>query len=740
MKTISLILMSFCLFMHFLRAETIYVNSASSSPTGNGTPANPFKTIEKALMASIVGDTVFIKSGNYTPAGGELILKPGTILFGEDPANTIINADIRDTSRSELPFEVHNLTFGEFYCSRGKNLYNQYNKPCIIKNSICRFIGISHGGGYDEVNNIFAHIPFFHIESNTVSGEITFSHGPGKNVGRNMVRNNTAGIISLKHGALTAPLYQPEPGYGYLIENNKVTGEISFKQGASVDSSSTEIIKDLIRIMVSNNKVDIIEIQSGSGYTYIIDKNTIQKGIEDASAACWTTISNNTIINGAISDKSGGPGLLDCDDDPGCMVEDQFIENNTIFFEASGDPDEDYAIAAVSRSVTIRGNKITCKGPAGGILTKSGAPTHIMDNHISVEKDAEFGIFNYAGYGLVTGNIISGGKIGYYSKAGTVLFEGNTITGSHWGFYSQGAEEVKNNTITHCTGHGMVLDGLRGPVTGNTVTGNDSTGIWVIREVDLGGGAHNGAGRNIIRGNSYYDMRISVSAVTPDTLFINNNVWDHETIGDILQYDILNESAGGNLLLWFTSVIAKPATVQLDSPDDLAVLTTYPALLSWQAAPSAEAYRLQVSAASGFETPLLDTLVDATAYTIGSLPNQADFHWRVQAVNPAGEGNWSETRQFSTQITGVHETPVEKEGVMVYPNPTTGKFTIHGSGFTVQRVEVMDLSGKVVESFPLQTAASGREFDISRLPAGLYFIKMMAGERVLVRKIIVKQF
>lgn len=739
MKTIPLILVSFCLFIHFLRAETIYVNSASSSPTENGTLACPFKTIEKALIASNVGDTVFIKSGDYSPSGGELILKPGIILFGDDPANTIINADIRDTSRNELPFEVHNLTFGEFYCSRGLNLNNPYYKPCIIKNSICRFIGISHGGGYDEVNSTFAPIPFFHIENNTVSGEITFNHGAGKIVGRNIVRNNTAGTISLKHGALTAPLKQPEPGYGFLIENNTVAGEISCRQGAAGDSSWTEIIKDLIRIIISHNKVDIIEIKSGAGYTYIIDKNTIQTGIEDASAACWTTISNNTIINGAISDKSGGPGLLDCDDDPGCMVEDQFIENNNIFFEAAGDPGEDYAIAAKSRSVTIRGNKITCKGSAGGVYTNSGAPTHVTNNHISVEKDAEFGIFNYAGYGLVTGNIISGGKIGYYSKAGTVLFEGNTITGSHWGFYSQGAEEVKNNTVTHCTGHGMVLDGLRGPVTGNTVTANDSTGIWVICEVDLGGGAHKGAGRNIIRGNGYYDMRVSVNAVTPDTLFINNNVWDHETVEDILKYDILNESTGGNLLIWFTSVVAKPAAVQLDSPADLSVLATYPARLSWQATPSAEAYRLQVSTASGFETPLLDTLVEATAFTIGSLPNQTVLHWRVQAVNLAGEGNWSDTRQFSTQINGVHETPVEKEGVMVYPNPTTGKFTIHGSGFTVQRVEVMDLSGKVMESFPLQTAEPGREFDIGSLPGGLYLIKMVAGEQILVRKIIVKQ-
>jgi hypothetical protein len=738
--------LTLCIFTINLFAQTIYVDAGNTSGVENGTKQHPFNTVEEGITGSKTGDTIFIKTGNYSPLGGELYLKPGTILFGENQTNTIINADIRDTTRSELPFEIHNLTFGEFICGRGRYLNANFSKPSLIKNNICWEIAIAHGGGFDD-NKRFYPIPFFHIENNTVSGEITFSHASGKIVGQNIVRNNSAETISLKHGAVTGLLVQTEPGCGYLIENNIVTEEISFRQGASLDSTMTEIIKNMTQIIVKNNQAGFIGILSGAGHTYHIDKNTIQKGIDDASGACWTTISNNTILNGGISDRSGGTNEnFDCED-PDCIVEDQFIENNTIYFEATGDPDEDFAIIAKSRSVTIRNNKITCKGAASGMQLKSGGPTNVFDNVITVESVADFGIETKAGYGVVTGNQITGGKIGYYSKSGAVIFENNTITGSHWGFYSKGLEEVKNNTITNCTGHGMVLDGLRGPVTGNTVTNNDSTGIWVIREVDLGGGILNGEGRNIIRGNGYYDMRIGINAVTPDTLFINNNVWDHETIADILKYDILNESTGGNLLLNFNSIIAKPSSVQLASPGNLAVLNSRPAQLVWQAVENADSYLLQISNDEFFATILFDTLLTTATCSIQDLPNQTDFYWQVQALNLAGEGEWSETRKFSTIITGLQETEIGKNEIVLYPNPTNGKFRIRlndtdgqieGLKYNVQRIEVVDLNGKILEILKTQQAYNEMSFDIRHLPSGVYLIKIFTINSIYSRLMLLK--
>ena len=180
-------------------AQKVYVDAGNTTGIEDGTIQHPFKTIEEGITESKTGDTIFVKNGNYSPLGGELYLKPGTILFGENPENTIINADIRDSTRNELPFEIHNLTFKKFYCSRGTNFTEFYTKPCIIKNNICQYISLGHAGGYTENGELltFYPIPFFHIENNTVSGEITFNHGAGKIVGRNIIRNNTAETISL---------------------------------------------------------------------------------------------------------------------------------------------------------------------------------------------------------------------------------------------------------------------------------------------------------------------------------------------------------------------------------------------------------------------------------------------------------------------------------------------------------------------------------------------------------------
>jgi hypothetical protein len=731
-----------------LNAQNVYVDGGNLSGNENGTKQNPFNTIEKGINKSKTGDTIIVKKGIYLPLGGELFLKPGTVLFGENPENTIINADIIDTAQSELPIEIHNLTFGEFYCSRGTNCTANFSKPCLIKNNICKNVSICHGGGYIENGDdyTFKPIPFFHIEDNTVSGEISFNHNKGKMVGMNILRNNTAAKISLNHGTVTVRLIQTEPGCGYLIEENTVVDEISFRQGASLDSTLTDIIKNNTQIIVKNNHAGIIEINSGAGHTYYIDKNTIQKGIKDSSGACWTTISNNIIINGRIVDASGGTGKLDCYE-PSCMVEDEIIESNTIYFEATGDPTNDVAIIASSRSVTIRNNKITCKGAASGMKLSSASPTHVIGNIISVEPFADFGINTFAGYGVVTNNKITGGKIGYSSTSGAVLFENNTIHGSHWGFYSRGKENVKNNTITNCTGHGMVLIGLRGPISGNTVTNNDSTGIWVIREVDLGGGVQNGMGKNIIRGNGFYDLRISINAETPDTLFINNNVWEHETTEDILKYDILNESTGGKLQLDFNSIIAKPSVVKLASPDNLAVLNKLPAQMVWQTLESVDAYRLQISSDEVFGTIVLDTLLTAVTYSIQDLPDKSDFHWRVQAVNVAGEGDWSETRKLSTIITGLQETEIGKDEIVFYPNPTNGIFRIcltdkvghvEGLKFNVQSVEVVDLNGKILENFILLAEPGSQEYDIRHLKPGIYLCRIKTDNSVFISKLFLR--
>ena len=99
-----------------------------------------------------------------------------------------------------------------------------------------------------------------------------------------------------------------------------------------------------------------------------------------------------------------------------------------------------------------------------------------------------------------------------------------------------------------------------------------------------------------------------------------------------------------------------------------------------------------------------------------------------------------------TQINGEEETggpgDREREVMEVWPNPTTGQFKVQSSKFKVefQSLELTDICGLIVESNnnitmeQLNNAAI--DFDISYLPAGIYFLRISLENQTIVKKII----
>ena len=334
----------------------------------------------------------------------------------------------------------------------------------------------------------------------------------------------------------------PGPNYGFLIENNDLGNEgiIEFRQGAGVSELS-----------LIGNVCGYIYLKSGAGYTYLVDNNDVQNGIFDESGYNYTTISNNTVHNGMIKDNSGGHGY---------GIEDEIIENNIITADENSPAfvGEDYKAGMIiqSRSATLRNNTITCTGKVSGIRSSAGAPLNIENNTIILDEvqqpnpdpySGTIGIFNYSGWGFVTGNKISGGDHGYYSKAGTVEFAYNEIEKSFTGFYSMGAEAVHDCIIKNCKGDGMILDGLKDPVHHNMVKNNTGAGIRITRvPIDLGGGADNSPGKNTLQSNSNFDLYIATVSTQNPTVYARYNIWDHENADQISQLDIRdgNDSTG----------------------------------------------------------------------------------------------------------------------------------------------------------------------------------------------------
>jgi hypothetical protein len=85
-------------------------------------------------------------------------------------------------------------------------------------------------------------------------------------------------------------------------------------------------------------------------------------------------------------------------------------------------------------------------------------------------------------------------------------------------------------------------------------------------------------------------------------------------------------------------------------------------------------------------------------------------------------------------ITGVADIPASPLEVTLFPNPVSDKLNIRASGFTVDRVSVFDVYGRLV----LHAQSSPGFIDVSGLPSGIYQVTIISDqERCVTRKIIV---
>jgi hypothetical protein len=725
--------------------STIYVDDSNTNGIEEGTFEHPFKTIDEAMNNAFSEDTVFVFNGLYSPVNDTLFIKPGVILKGESAENTIIKGNIKFKEHSDKSIQIYDISFDAFIYIR-KTIFNgNFITPNIIQDCMCKNILIWHGAGMiDDITS--GPIPYFIIDANIIEESITYGHGAGVIVGENIITNNAVDNINFTNGQIDLTQNQPQPEYSHKIENNEINNGINFSCAASPNLNT--------KFKIYNNKIGSVRISSGSGHTYLITDNEIQNGIEDLSGACWTTIAHNEIINGRIIDKSGGTSN---------EVENEIIEDNTVNYEINGnmihkDDDEVNAVILLkSQSATLKNNRITGKGKVSGIIAMSGAPTNIIGNTIKLDSDNNYhslenesftaGILTKSGRGVVTNNYIEGGYLGYYSYSGVTKFAENVITKAHHGFYSKGAEEVSNNTISNCSGDGMILAGLRGPISGNIIKNNDSAGVRIIYPVDMGGGNDTCDGQNVIQNNGYYDLVVEYNPLAPATLYIQNNAWDHETLEEILRFDIFNKGGNPQLNIDPTGFILKPEKTELVFPVSGYSDTGKTIKLIWRSSERSELYWLKVSTDSNFLNLVIDTtdLTD-TGFVFTSDKNSV-YYWKISSSNLAGYSDWSEIRKFtisrSTDVEKQNALPVDFVLEQNYPNPFNPTTTISyqlpvSSNVTLK---IFNSLGQEVKTLVNEFQSAGFHSSLftinSSLPSGIYYYQLKANDFISVMKMIV---
>lgn len=130
-------------------------------------------------------------------------------------------------------------------------------------------------------------------------------------------------------------------------------------------------------------------------------------------------------------------------------------------------------------------------------------------------------------------------------------------------------------------------------------------------------------------------------------------------------------------------------------------------------------------------------------YLINDVNNQPYYNGPLSFLQPAPfwahvtavysldvESSFIDSVFVAGYILGTKEIkPINK--TFLYPNPTSGKLYIKNK--EIQKITLFDLRGKLVKEFE-----PAPEIDISKFPAGIYFIKLISGKKTTVDKIILE--
>ncbi len=109
----------------------------------------------------------------------------------------------------------------------------------------------------------------------------------------------------------------------------------------------------------------------------------------------------------------------------------------------------------------------------------------------------------------------------------------------------------------------------------------------------------------------------------------------------------------------------------------------------------------------------------------------------LKVTNTCGEAS---VQSFRLSQIGLEELLLE-ESLKVYPNPASNKVSIYWDGkeADINRVSVLDASGRLLKSIAIDnTEQSQYSLEVSELAAGVYFIQLHYGTKLIRRRLIKK--
>ena len=138
-----------------------------------------------------------------------------------------------------------------------------------------------------------------------------------------------------------------------------------------------------------------------------------------------------------------------------------------------------------------------------------------------------------------------------------------------------------------------------------------------------------------------------------------------------------------------------------------------------------------------------DVIASAGGYNTSS-DNSLSISWTLgETIIPtftSQDGTLILTHGFQQKliITAVDETLETPVKVTIYPNPASDQVKIQFSTATDKEIllYIIDSQGKLVKTARIEGQTSEKDLDLSDLPSGLYYLRMMKGNLVNVYKVV----
>jgi hypothetical protein len=103
------------------------------------------------------------------------------------------------------------------------------------------------------------------------------------------------------------------------------------------------------------------------------------------------------------------------------------------------------------------------------------------------------------------------------------------------------------------------------------------------------------------------------------------------------------------------------------------------------------------------------------------------------------DGQLSSTDKVKAYLSNAYKSnePYDDSGIILYPNPCTGYFTLSVNHEKVESIRVIDFSGKVILN-RIWKGGKNQIINLGNIPGGMYFVQINTEDKRIMKKIVVR--